>query len=1815
MTRSTNSLSLDTLSLQQLLVLANICISNARKTKDLDVAQELCHDAETALSRIKKKSPATLASLKGTEDQSLCEGIATAYTDLGELQISLGRGDKAQANYKNAEQWRVSTSQKTEQHPQPKGSLPFSLNISTTSQSSLPLGNQQKQGDTIVHAPRKILFQNAQPPIIVVGLPEAQERLNSTPQLAYCIGLLQSQQSSDNSLDTVTRNWLQVTMDNTDEYERLKDLATGVIREFKRDEIKDAMTIAEVLHLVPVLEKDASRDLLRDFYTRIDQSDLLDVHQLEGLAQLIQDVKAGYLDADDLVKILELINERLSAAHGQSPNYIYQLTVTISHVLDAMADTNVSGLDREKLHAPLMSYLETLKKDSDPYLVYQAAYAYQALQYVPDNETPWGGAFRRTGSVIQAVSTLVSAVKGLDLNKFIDGLKNIQQGIEGVSGAFRIVDTAYNDATSLVGGGQDLLDSLNEGFSFARKREWYPALRGADVLIREGHFVKFEKLVYEAPCRGDPAFQWGVCQRLGEIAANDAWDTETRRSAVTFFGEIYQDDAIWRQPSVKQWSIKILMQLSSYTGSVAQYAATLLGELETNGDSRKRALYQAYREEGSGPYQLRFDKSTLANPTLLDRVQDKPDVETNLRQLRKRRINERGSTVYIPPQAKASLNASDESRFPLMDRVNKYLKSDQTVLLILGDSGSGKSTFNRSLEFDLWQAYIAKTGVIPLYINLPAIDKPEHDLVAKQLRKLDFTEPQIRELKYRQFILICDGYDESQQTRNLYTSNRLNEEGEWTAKMVISCRSEYVGHDYRDRFEPRDRNVRSDQKLLFDEAVITPFSDDQVQEYIKQYVVLYRPLWETENYSQALNLIPGLMDLVKNPFLLAMSLEVLPRMMDPDQQISAARITKVALYDQFIEQWLERGKKRVGEKNLSFQARSAFDSLCDEGFTMNAIDYLKKLAVAIYKEQGGQPVVEYSRLNDEGTWKADFFSRNEEKQLLREACPLVRNGNQYRFIHRSLLEYGLARTVFEPLDFKVPPEPTYSRRGSTNSVWSFELEGGIGEANSKAAKKRLVDPKSPLVWRNLVSETSILQFLSDRVVQEEIFKYQLLAYVESSKKGKRWRIAGTNAITILVKAGVQFVGADLQGIRIPGADLSYGVFDSAWLNDADLRKANLRGVWMRQADLRRAQMTGVQFGELPSLVSKGLLKSCAYSPDGGSIAVGHSKGDITVYTVPSWESIQKLIGHNDTVNSIAYSPRGDTAASASKDKTVRLWDAKTGACQHIITGHGDEVRSVAFSPQGDVVVSAGSDKTVRLWDFGTADCLQILIGHSEAVCAVAYSPQGNAVASAGYDGLVRLWNVVTGVGIRILSGHSDSITDIAYSPHGERLATASGKTIRLWDAEKGVCLRILTGHAGEVSSVVFSPQGDQLVSGSNDSTVRLWDTEAGSCRHVLTSQIDNVTCVAHSPHGDQIANVSGATVRLWDIPVGASSFVSRGHHAGVVSIKCSPCGNQFASCSGLERTIRLWDVETGTCYRTLSGHDKMVTCVAYSPDGGQIASASNDKTIRLWNLETGASQCISTGHSFVLRGVAYSPQGSTIASASFDKTVRLWNLGTRNCLGTLNGHKAVVSSVVFSPSGNQIATGSGDGTARLWDVGTQTCHHILRGHTSWVQCVAYSPQGDQLASASYDSTVRLWNVEAGECQLTLTGHWGNVLCVTYSVEGDKLASGSQDKTIRLWDVASGECLALTSNFHIGIYSIAWSATSDANYLIAGCGDGSVTKWQIIEDGDECYVFLCWCTTKGMLTLMGANIEGVQGLSPLNEQLLKQRQAVGEPEHL
>ncbi|KAG0022600.1 hypothetical protein BGZ80_011676 [Entomortierella chlamydospora] len=397
-----------------------------------------------------------------------------------------------------------------------------------------------------------------------------------------------------------------------------------------------------------------------------------------------------------------------------------------------------------------------------------------------------------------------------------------------------------------------------------------------------------------------------------------------------------------------------------------------------------------------------------------------PSVDISLFQLKQERLKSRGGNVYVPARAKASLRAKED--FDLTTKIQEFLASDGKVFLLLGDSGAGKSTFCKTLEISLWDKYDKINRRIPLFIHLPAIEHPEEELITKTLRKVNISESQTLELKlHREFILICDGYDESQQTRNLYMSNQLNQPGKWRAQT---------------------------------EATILPFDENQVQDYVEQYAFLKKPSWRLEDCQQALKLIPNLQDLAKNPCLLSIALEVLPRLLGTSDTFSAACITRVRLYDELVAQWIERGKY--------------------------GIEYLKELVTAIYDNQSGNPVISYSEHHDQRTRKEEFFGGMDGRHLLQEVIPLDRNGDQYRFIHKSILEYGLSLAVFDPSEHveNTEPAPVTSRRGSTSSIMSFEAPELV-ETTTTAIEQSLLG--SPFGRRSFAYESSVLQFLVVRV--------------------------------------------------------------------------------------------------------------------------------------------------------------------------------------------------------------------------------------------------------------------------------------------------------------------------------------------------------------------------------------------------------------------------------------------------------------------------------------------------------------------------------------------------------------------------------------------------------------------------------------------------------------------------------------------------------------------------------------------------------------
>jgi len=161
-------------------------------------------------------------------------------------------------------------------------------------------------------------------------------------------------------------------------------------------------------------------------------------------------------------------------------------------------------------------------------------------------------------------------------------------------------------------------------------------------------------------------------------------------------------------------------------------ADELLRDLATDGDEDKQGLYLACIRNGSSLHFWKVSMPLSDSSCLIDQVQNKPSVEPALRKYQRRRLQEQEQrhAVYIPPQAKVTRESSDDDLFDLTTKVNEFIASDGAtkILLLLGDSGAGKSTLNLELTKSLWRVYNTDKKWIPVFVTLPAIDRPEKDL-------------------------------------------------------------------------------------------------------------------------------------------------------------------------------------------------------------------------------------------------------------------------------------------------------------------------------------------------------------------------------------------------------------------------------------------------------------------------------------------------------------------------------------------------------------------------------------------------------------------------------------------------------------------------------------------------------------------------------------------------------------------------------------------------------------------------------------------------------------------------------------------------------------------------------------------------------------------------------------------------------------------------------------------------------------------------------------------------------------------------------
>nr|WP_268643354.1 serine/threonine-protein kinase [Nocardiopsis sp. EMB25] len=187
----------------------------------------------------------------------------------------------------------------------------------------------------------------------------------------------------------------------------------------------------------------------------------------------------------------------------------------------------------------------------------------------------------------------------------------------------------------------------------------------------------------------------------------------------------------------------------------------------------------------------------------------------------------------------------------------------------------------------------------------------------------------------------------------------------------------------------------------------------------------------------------------------------------------------------------------------------------------------------------------------------------------------------------------------------------------------------------------------------------------------------------------------------------------------------------------------------------------------------------AFSPDGATAAV--SVGMAGLWDTGSGDRIRLIDDSGAGAYELEFSPDGGTLAIGHGDGTAHLRDVGSGDEIAELTGHEDYVHTMEFSPDGTMLATGGVDGTVRLWDPESGREITAFPDHQGVIYEVTFSPDGSTLAVSD-NGATVLWDVETGEEVTRfpMSPFYLGLSMTRFSPDGSTLAIARNGDVYLW---------------------------------------------------------------------------------------------------------------------------------------------------------------------------------------------------------------------------------------------------------------------------------------------------------------------------------------------------------------------------------------------------------------------------------------------------
>ena len=511
--------------------------------------------------------------------------------------------------------------------------------------------------------------------------------------------------------------------------------------------------------------------------------------------------------------------------------------------------------------------------------------------------------------------------------------------------------------------------------------------------------------------------------------------------------------------------------------------------------------------------------------------------------------------------------------------------------------------------------------------------------------------------------------------------------------------------------------------------------------------------------------------------------------------------------------------------------------------------------------------------------------------------------------------------------------------------------------------------------------------------------------------------------------------------------------------------------------------------------------SIAFSRAGHLLATADWDGFVRLWDItdPARPAPLAAIDNRDIVRSIAFSPDGGVLAVGGDNITsgasLHLWGVtdprKPQRLAAISSGPGT-VAAVAFSPAAPLLAATGPyPGTTYLWNITDPGRPASLPSLAKGSLSLTFSPDGRTLATPDQalretraaDNEVELWNVIdprnpaafATVGFPSFLG----IGSVVISPDARTMAAIGGafnKTLsaaQLWNlsdtqrpTEMGIVPIIGT------TAALASDGHRTLLATGGDGVVVLWDISnlphasfVGEYRIGRTGDTEPYIYVALSPDGTVLAALAAGDRVIWRWTVGNERHVVTlgrldGAPYGLLSVGAkgqivSDTADGFII--GIPSTTAIWDLRRSQSLQPLANLPQQmggstVTATALDPSAPILATGGANGVVRLWDMSRpGQFSLLATmpGTTAPQDTVAFSPDGRTLASEDDNYNIHLWNISDPSnprpigSFAVPQNSSLIGVSLGIDASGDQlvetvVGDPQGDGLLSLWEISAST---------------------------------------------------------------------------------------------------------------------------------------------------------------------------------